>query len=137
MKARALKTLAGWRGYALAMAGAALLAGALAAWVQGLRIDVLEAELRAERIQVTVLAAANEQAERDIAAARGAVAALRQEAAEREAAARAAQEQAERDIRQLEGRLGYWETRPPAAGADSCGAISDLRQEYMQGRWRR
>lgn len=137
MTARVLSVLGGWRGYALGAAVVALMAGTLVAWVQGLRIDVLNAELRAERIQVSVLAAANEQAERDIAAARGAVAALRQEAAEREAAARAAQEQAERDIRQLEGRLGYWETRPPAAGADSCGAISDLRQEYMQGRWRR
>lgn len=125
------KLVGGWKGYAAAAA-----VGAVAAWwVQGLRLDASEVRLGAAQGRISLLESVNGQAARDVAACNAAVEQLRREADERAARAAEIQAQAEQEIGALEIEVERWRNRPPAA-ADTCGAISDLRHEYMQGRGR-
>jgi len=115
--------------YALA---AAVAAGAV--WyVMGLRIDVVRADLRAERDRTAILSAANKQCAADVEETRKAVFAIKQAADERERNAAAAVAAAETEAASAEQRAANLAKQEPAT-EDQCAAVDAFTRDYVRGR---
>lgn len=114
-----------------------VLAAAVAAWavwyVQGLRIDAVRADLRAERDRTAILSASNAQCAADVAETRKAVLAIQQAADERERAAAAAVAAAESDAAAADKRAADLAQQEPAT-ADQCAAVDAFTLDYLRGR---
>ncbi|WVR18284.1 hypothetical protein y223_00004 [Bordetella phage PY223] len=118
---------------ALPYALAAAVAAGAAWYVQGLRLDVLRAELLAAKDRNAILSASNAQCEADVKATREAVFAIKRAAEERERAAAAAVAAAESEASAAEQRAADLADQKPAT-ADQCAAADAFTLDYLRGR---
>lgn len=118
---------------ALPYALAAAVAAGAAWYVQELRIDVVRADLRAERDRTAILSASNAQCAADVAETRKAVFAIKQAAEERERTAAAAVAAAESDAAAADKRAAVLAKQEPAT-ADQCDAVDAFTLDYLRGR---
>jgi hypothetical protein len=123
----------GWRYLLALLVGVVLGAGVAGAW-QGKTIDVLTVQRDAARGTITELQGVNAQCGVAVDLSKTAVAELVRLDAERSAIAHAAVEAAKGRATVAEGRARFLQRRPPSDPANTCASITDLRQDYMNGR---
>ena len=118
---------------ALPYAMAAAIAAGAAWYIQGLRLDAVRADLRAEKDRTAILSASNRQCEADVKAAREAMFAIKRAAEDRERAAAAAVAAAESEAASAEQRAADLAKQEPAT-ADQCAAVDAFTADYVRGR---
>lgn len=128
-----IAALANWKAIAGSAVAGAAVGGALAWYVQGLRLDVVRAELHASEVRVGILEAANQQCAADVKAVRVAVDDLQRQADERAKAADLAVAAAELVAQKFRTRAEELAAARPAS-ADDCKAADAFTAGYFDGR---